>query len=291
MKGKSTRILGLWNMGESQGFHERKDPRVLKDIIKCAYRNGVDTFDSAFAYGDADSMLFSAMKEMHLTEDRWHVIGKVMPVPSFQRKVDTELRRLGRSCLDVLLLHWPTEENLFSVMRELERTLDEGKALRIGVSNFPADMIARLSADFPISVHERAYSPIFMKDIDKETLPLLLYGCYGFGCLLRDGIPEDRRKTLYFYGRDAYPEFIKLRKLIKEMAGKYGTCESDMLLSFAESVNPEGIILGASGTAQAETLARKCIGIGNDDIMAIKKLGEGIESFNPSDNVFSHSWK
>ena len=62
MKERSTRILGLWNMGDSQGFHERKDPRVLKDIIKTAYRNGVDTFDSAFSYKDSDSMLSSAMK-------------------------------------------------------------------------------------------------------------------------------------------------------------------------------------------------------------------------------------
>ena len=278
-------------MGDSQGFHERKDPRVLKDIIKTAYRNGVDTFDSAFSYKDSDNMLASAMKEMHITEDSYHVIGKVMPVPSFRKKLDVELKRLGRSYLDTLLIHWPTEDGLFDSMKELEKALTDGKALRIGVSNFPPDLIEKLKSDFPISVHERAYSPLSSRGIEKETLPLLLYGCYGFGCLMKDEKPEDRRSSLYFYSDDAYGKFLELRTLLKQLSAKYNVSERKLLLSFSESIGPEGIILGASSPKQAECLMEDAVEIGNEDMKAIKMLGEGLESFNPSDNVFSHHWK
>ena len=291
MKGKSTRILGLWSMGESQGFHERRDPRVLKDIIKTAYRNGVDTFDSAFSYKDSDNMLASAMKEMHISEDSFHVIGKVMPVPTFRKKLDVELNRLGRTYLDTLLVHWPTEENLYEAMKDLEKALDDGKARRIGVSNFPVELIKKLMKDFPITIHERAYSPLSSRDIEREPLPLLLYGCYGFGCLLKDGRPGDRRSSLYFYSDNAYIKFLELRSLLKSLAIKYNASERVVLLSYAESALPEGIILGASSVNHAEALMDEAIIMENDDMRAIKKLGEGLESFNPSDNVFSHYWK
>ena len=291
MKERSTRILGLWSMGDSQGFHGRKDPRVLKDIIKTAYRNGVDTFDSAFSYKDSDNMLSSAMKEMGVKEESYHVIGKVMPVPTFRKKLDVELKRLGRTYLDTLLIHWPTEEGLFDSMKELEKALQDGKALRIGVSNFPVELIENLKTDFPITIHERAYSPLCTRDIDKEPLPLLLYGCYGFGCLLKDSKPDDRRSSLYFYQDDAYGKFLELRNLLKQLAVKYNASERDVLLSFAESVESEGIILGASSIKQAEELTVESMELENDDMRAIKMLGEGLESFNPSDNVFSHHWK
>ena len=278
-------------MGESQGFHDRKDPRVLKDIIKTAYRNGVDTFDSAFSYKEADNMLASAMKEMHVAEDKYHVIGKVMPVPTFTRKLDVELKRLNRSYLDILLLHWPTEENIYEYMKCLEKALDEGKAGRIGVSNFPAELVEKIMKDFPITIHERAYSPLSSRNADREPLPLLLYGCYGFGCLLKDEKPKDRRSSLYFYSDAAYGHFLELKALLKSLAEKYGTSERTLLLSYAESIKPEGIILGASSMEQAEALMDECIEIENDDMKAIKMLGEELESFNPSDNVFSHHWK
>ena len=291
MSAKSTRILGLWSMGESQGFHPSQDPRTLKDIIKTAYRNGVDTFDSAFSYKESDNMLASAMKEMRVNEDEYHVIGKVMPVPTFSKKLDTELKRLNRSYLDTLLIHWPTEENLFPALKDLEKSLNEEKALRVGVSNFPVELIRKISADFPISIHERAYSPLSLGDIENEPLPLLIYGIYGFGCLLKDEIPSDRRSELYFYRNGAYEKFLEMRNLIRKLSLKYETSERIILLSFAEAAHSEGIIIGSTKERHAELIQEDGIVLENDDIKAIKMLGEGLESFNPSDNVFSHNWK
>ena len=44
-----------------------------KDIIKKAYKKGIRAFDTAFSYSGADSMLYSAMREMGVKRDEYEI--------------------------------------------------------------------------------------------------------------------------------------------------------------------------------------------------------------------------
>ena len=288
---KISRALGLWSLGESEGFHKRKDPRILKDIVKAAYRCGTRKFDSAFSYKEADSMFHSAMKELGITEDGYSVIYKIMPLETLERKAETGLRRLGISRYDTLLLHWPTENDLFKSLKTLERLKERGLANRIGTSNFPSVLTNRIRNDFELSCNERAYCPVFQKDIENETLPSIFYGIYGFGCLLRDDIPDDRRKELYFYAPDALESFLALRKALKDASSSLHIGEKDCLLAFAERQEPETIILGASNTGQAEALMDEAEDPGDEVVDGLRRLGLEVEKHCSGDNIFSHRWR
>ena len=89
----SVPIMGLWNLSDS-GFHAHLSSREAKNIIKKAYRTGIRMFDTAFSYNEADSLLYSAMKEAG--KDDWSVISKIMPVPTFRKKAEISLSRLHR---------------------------------------------------------------------------------------------------------------------------------------------------------------------------------------------------
>ena len=59
-------------------------------MIKAAWRMGIRTFDTAFSYADADSILHRALKEINGTDAA--VISKVMPVPTLRRKAEGDAR-------------------------------------------------------------------------------------------------------------------------------------------------------------------------------------------------------
>lgn len=283
-------ILGLWNMGESQGFHDHISPRECKNIIKACYRSGIRSFDTAYSYQEADSMLASAMKEAHISEDQYEVTSKIMPLDTMEKKAETGLRRLSRSYYDTLLLHWPTEERLFKSLKTLERLQSTGKARRIGVSNFPIDLIEKVRIDFPISVHQRAYNPLWTRDIDKERLPLMLYSPFAFGCLLKDSIPEDRRKDLFFYRKEALPCFLNLRYEITRIAEKKGSSELALLISFASRKGE--VVFGTSSEKKALELAGLVIPeLTEEEENRLKEAGRQVEAFSEKDNIFSHIWR
>ena len=125
----SEAVLGLWNLSPS-GFHKQLTAEEGRLLIKAAWRMGIRTFDTAFSYADADSILHRALKEINGTDAA--VISKVMPVPTLRRKAETSLRRLGIESFAVLLLHWPSSpDDVRRSLDELTKLKEEGKEERL----------------------------------------------------------------------------------------------------------------------------------------------------------------
>ena len=210
---KSLTVMGLWNFSAAS-FQDKLYPREGKNLIKIAYRAGIRCFDTAFSYQEASSCLYSALKE--LGKDDVCIISKVMPVPTIRKKVETELRRLGRDYLDVLLLHWPTAEpQLSESLEELSKIKEEGKAKSIGVSNFPLPLLIWCKDRFPIEYHERPLSLIWSKNWEEEKLlglKTIAYSPLGMGLLSgkyekADEI-QDRRRTLPMLSSQIFQEIL-----------------------------------------------------------------------------------
>ena len=285
MKTKTTEVLGLWNTGEGQ-FHNRLSPVESKRIIKSAWKKGIRTFDSAYSYTDADTILYSALRELNAERDEWQIIEKIMPVPTFERKADAALRRLHTSYFDILLIHWPAdEENLYSTLKALERMKDEGKARKIGVSNFPIPLLRKTLADFPLSYHERPLSLVWNRDYEEErklNIRILAYAPLGMGIL------SSAKPMLSSLKFSSSPDLDRLYSILDEAAGKRGVNRTDIALSWVYNQNPSAVIRGVSRESQLDWTR---VELTDEENTILTKAAALITAETEEDNIFSHRWK
>ena len=276
-------LMGLWNIGEGR-FHRKLSAKEGRNLIKAAYRRGIRDFSSAYSYNEADSILASAMKE--LKADDWRIYTKVMPVPTMERKAETMLRRLGRDCLDVLMLHWPKEgESLYRSLRSLEKLTAEGKVKEIGVSNFPLPLLSSAAADFDIRYHERPLSLLWTKDWDEERLlrlRTLAYAPLGMGLLSgkyrsADDIPDERKMIKAV----SSPSFSELADYLS------GPEEA---LSWVYGESPYGVISGFSSENDL-TILDSISPIPDERKMKLMDLSHAVSCSFSCDNIFSHDWR
>ena len=280
---KSETVMGLWNFSAAS-FHDKLSPREGKNLIKIAYRAGIRCFDTAFSYQEASSCLYSALKE--LGKDDVCIISKVMPVPTIRKKVETELRRLGRDYLDVLLLHWPTAEpQLSESLEELSKIKEEGKAKSIGVSNFPLPLLIWCKDRFPIEYHERPLSLIWSKDWEEEKLlglKTIAYSPLGMGLLSgkyekADEI-QDRRRTLPMLSSQIFQE------ILNEVYKK-----PEIALSWVYEEEPWAVVSGFSSPEQPQLL-NKIEHIDTELKKKLTRLADEISKETNEDNIFAHRW-
>jgi aryl-alcohol dehydrogenase-like predicted oxidoreductase len=141
--------LGTAQFGLLYGVsnQDRVSQRSAADILAAARAAGVDTLDTAIAYGDSESVLGS------IGVAGWKVISKLPAVPDqctdvaawVTGQVQASLRRLGIDGLEAVLLHRPqqlsgsTGAALLSALLEIRRT---GLVRKIGVSIYGTDEIA-----------------------------------------------------------------------------------------------------------------------------------------------------
>lgn len=122
----------------------------VKDILQLAASIGLDTLDTAIAYGDSESVLGQA------GVDQWQVVTKLPAVPDgvpdvtawVTAQIEASLRRLGIRQLHGVLLHRP-EQLLGKDGREIVYALQHIKALghtrKIGVSAYSPEEIDKLA--------------------------------------------------------------------------------------------------------------------------------------------------
>ena len=287
----SKRVLGLWNMGEGS-FHKLLSPEESKAIIRRALDSQITSFDTAFSYKNADNYLSAILKERNIKRDKIEIITKVMAVPTLEKKFETSLKRLNTEYVDALLLHWPSDnESVFSSLKKLEELKDKKKAIEIGVSNFPIELLKKTANDFDISIHERPLSLLWTKSWKEEkilNLKTIAYSPLAMGLLSKDRNSleaiEDSRKNLEVYKAS---NFYPLVEFISQLCDKYSTSRSELALSWLISENPEYIVQGFSNPNQMNS---KPISLKEEDIEKLWEYASLIDAETKSDNIFSHSY-
>lgn len=276
--------MGLWNLSTAS-FHKTLSPREGKNLIKAAYRNGIRIFDTAYSYGNASAILSSALRE--LKRDDIKIISKAMPVPTIEKKAEAELKRLGRNQIDILLLHWPTEEKQLTLCLEyLSGLKSNGTVKDIGVSNFPISLLKWVMERFPISYHERPLSLIWSKDWEEEKslgLKTIAYSPLGMGLLSgnyknKDGI-SDKRKTLPMIYSPAFQEILD---------AIYH--KPDIALSWVYGENPWCVVSGFSNPEQINLL-QSIKPLDDSERMHLTALSEKLNESIREDNIFAHHWR
>lgn len=284
--------LGLWhNFGEVDPLEK------CRAILRTAFDNGITHFDLANNYGRPAGSAEEKMGAILHTDFRDHrdelVIsskaGYTMwegPYGDWGSKkylvasLDQSLRRMKLDYVDIFYHHRPDPDTpLEETMSALDLIVRQGKALYVGISNYPAeqaqkaiDLLSQLGT--PCLIHQPKYS-LFERWVEKGLLDVL--GNAGVGCIpfsplaqgmLTDkylrGIPGDSRAARHL-GNGAMEEsgitesqLGKVRRLNELAAGRGQTLAQMALSWILKDPRITSVLIGASKPEQV-TDSIKCL--------------------------------
>jgi L-glyceraldehyde 3-phosphate reductase len=213
--------LGLWhNFGDITRFENSRA------MVRRAFDLGITHFDLANNYGpppgSAEENFGRLLREdLHPYRDELIISTKagytMWPGPYgdwgskkyLVSSLDQSLKRMGLDYVDIFYHHRPdTATPLLETMTTLDLLVRQGKALYIGLSNYPAELARQAfailkSLGTPCLIHQPKYS-MFERWVEPELLDVLAesgVGSIAFsplaGGLLTDrylnGIPADSR--------------------------------------------------------------------------------------------------
>ena len=186
--------------------------------------------------------------------------------------LDQSLKRMGLEYVDIFYHHRPDPETpLRETMPALDHLVRQGKALYVGISNYPADR-AREAIDIlndlgtPCLIHQPKYS-MFERWVEEELLTMLQekgVGSIAFSPLaggqLTDrylnGIPADSRAasgSRFLNADQLTAGKLETVRQLNALAEKRGQKLSQMALAWVlRDDNITSVLIGASKTSQIE---------------------------------------
>ena len=276
--------LGLWhNFGDSTLYENSRN------LVHRAFDSGITHFDLANNYGPppgSAELNFGRILQQDLRPYRDELIisskaGYTMwpgPYGDWGSKkylvasINQSLQRMGLDYVDIFYHHRPDPNTpLEETMAALDLLVRQGKALYIGLSNYPAaqtrqacDILANLGT--PCLIHQPKYS-MFERWIEadlQDTLDEYGVGSIAFsplaGGVLTDrylaGIPQDSRAASS--SKFLNPEQLTAEKLVKvrqlnTLAHERGQKLSQMSLAWVlRGGRVTSALIGASKTSQID---------------------------------------
>jgi L-glyceraldehyde 3-phosphate reductase len=186
--------------------------------------------------------------------------------------LDQSLKRMGLDYVDIFYHHRPDPDTpLEETMQALDHVVRRGKAMYVGISNYPADKTAEAAQMLrqlgtPCLIHQPAYSMFnrWVEDGLIQTLKEEGVGCIAFSPLAQglltdrylDGIPEGSRASKeHGFLKPAHITDDKIEKVKKlnEMAKKRGQTLAQMALAWVlRHDTMTSVLIGASKVSQIE---------------------------------------
>lgn len=277
--------LGLWqNFGDTDCFD------TARSIIHRAFDLGITHFDLAnnygTPYGSAESNFGRILKhDLKAYRDELIISSKagydMWPGPygiGGSRKYlisscEQSLKRMGLDYVDIFYHHCVDENTpLSETVSALESIITQGKALYVGISNYPEHktqsvILALKEARIPLLVHQPKYN-IFDRSIEsgltetllKEKVGAIVYSPLAQG-LLTDKylkvIPKDSRalkKTALYLNEDDITESTRNKiARLNDIAIERGQSLAQMSIAWTLH-NPAitSCLIGASKVSQVE---------------------------------------
>lgn len=276
--------LGLWhNFGDSTRVDNSRT------LLQHAFDNGITHFDLANNYGPppgaAETNFGRILREdFHALRDELLISSKAGytmwdgPYGDWgSRKylvasLNQSLKRMGLDYVDIFYHHRPDPQTpLEETMTALDHLVRQGKALYIGLSNYPAEradeaisILRQLGT--PCLIHQPKYS-MFERAPENGLLDVLSnegVGCIAFsplaGGILTDrylqGIPQDSRAasgSKFLTDTQLTPEKMDKVRQLNALAQQRGQKLSQMALAWVLRDNRvTSVLIGASKTSQID---------------------------------------
>ena len=281
--------LGLWhNFGDTSPYEN------MRALCRTAFDNGITHFDLANNYGPEpgaaernfgrilhddlgvyrDELIISTKAGYEMWDGPYGDWGSRKYLVA---SLNQSLKRMGLEYVDIFYHHRPDPQTpLMETMRALDHLVRQGKALYVGISNYPlaqAREAVKILNDLgtPCIIHQPRYS-MFERGVEEGLLDFLQtegIGSIAFSPLaggqLTDrylnGIPSDSRMAKeHFLKHSALtPELLEQLKQWNAEAGERGETLAEMALAWIlHQKGVTSVLVGASSTAQLEK-NMKCV--------------------------------
>jgi 2,5-diketo-D-gluconate reductase B len=145
--------FGTWQLSGAQARE------ATRDALEIGYRQ----IDTAQAYGNEDEVGRAIADSGVPREDIFlttKIVRDSLRGDRVAPAVDESLRRLGTEYIDLLLIHWPTDEvPLGETLAAMRTAQDAGKVRHLGVSNFKAPLLLEAMEHATILADQVPYQP------------------------------------------------------------------------------------------------------------------------------------
>ena len=273
--------LGLWhNFGDHDNF------KNARNLLKCAFDNGITHFDLANNYGPAPGSAernFGKILKKDFSTYRDELIistkagygmwpgpyGDLGSKKFLVASLDQSLQRMGLDYVDVFYHHRPDSETpLEETMGALDLMVKQGKALYVGISNYRPKEAAKAfkilkDLGTPCLIHQPNYN-LFDRWIEDGLLDLLKNSGVGAICFSPlaqgmltnkyiSGLPKDSRaiKDSPFLNANQVIEKLPKIKELHKIAENRNQSLAQMAISWIlKDARITSVLIGASKTDQ-----------------------------------------
>ena len=208
--------------------------------------------------------------------------------------LDQSLKRMGLEYVDIFYSHRPDPETpLEETMGALDAAVRQGKALYVGISNYPPEQTRQAAGILralgtPCLIHQPRYSMLdrwvevgLLDVLEEEGIGSIVFSPLAQGQLTDrylNGIPEGARATkterVWLTPDNVKQNLPKVRKL-NEIAGRRGQKLSQMALAWVlRKPQVTSALIGASSVQQLEDNlgALNNLSFADDELKEIEKI-------------------
>jgi aryl-alcohol dehydrogenase-like predicted oxidoreductase len=262
------------------GVYGQKEPAEYRCMLERAYELGVNFFDTADAYGDAERILGETLRPFR---DEVYVATKVGVRQGVEANLsgdyvraacEESLRRLGTETIDLYQVHFddpatPVEETVAA----LDGLVAAGKVRRYGVGHLPPSRVREYFREgdiFSVMVELSAVA----RDALETTLPLcrehgvgaiafsvtgrgLLTGRYQLG---HQFAPGDIRSIDPLFQRERFESGLRVAERLAEIGRGHG--KSAVQVGIAWALAQPGVICALVGPSTVAHLEEDLGGVG-----------------------------
>ncbi|MFN1834320.1 aldo/keto reductase [Balneola sp. MJW-20] len=244
--------------------------QVVKQALNMGYRH-IDTaqmYRNEREVGNAIKSSHIKREEIFLTTKVWHTN---LDYDDVLKSTEASLKELDTPYLDLLLIHWPDPDH------DLEKTIeamlslrDQGKALNIGVANFPMKLLKEVNDEFG--------APIFCNQVEYHAL-------LGQFDLLEYAADNDIMVTAYSpLGQGNVTD----HPLLNELAEKYGKTPAQIAIRWL--IEQEQVVTIPKASSKEHLQQNMDVydfALEDDDFFAIDDLDKTTRYVNPD---FAPEW-
>lgn len=287
--GKSGIKLPLLSLGLWHNFGDVDDFETSRQLLHTAFNNGITHFDLANNYGPPygtaeknfgklfaedfrpyrDELIISTKAGYDMWEGPYGDFGSRKYLIA---SLDQSLKRMGLDYVDIFYHHRPDPDTpLEETMGALDQIVRQGKALYVGISNYPAEQTAKAAKILkelrtPFLIHQPRYNMLdrwvengLMDTLEKEGLGSIVFSPLAQGILTSkylNGIPEDSRaarKGGYLDKSIITPALLeKIQKLNKIAQNRQQSLAQMAVAWLLKDKRVTSVLIGVSKVSQLE---------------------------------------
>jgi 2,5-diketo-D-gluconate reductase B len=199
-------------------LHDRECSQIVRKALDIGYRH-IDTaqmYKNERAIAEALNVSNVPREDIFLSTKIWHTN---LEADDVLQSTEETLRQLDTPYVDLLMIHWPNDQyDLRATIESMLVLRDQGKAMNIGVSNFPLDLLTKVKEEIraPIFCNQVEFHP-FIDQLDlldyaiENDIMITAYSPLAQGKVMEN---EDLQEIAEKYGKS--PAQISLRWLIEQ---------------------------------------------------------------------------